>query len=185
MGQFYLDIETTGLDPNKEKILTIQYQELDRNTGEAIGELIILKEWESSEKEIIRKFIQDTNLFDDYPFTFIPVGYNLNFEHNFLRKRARLHGLGDIDILNNPFIDLRAIGILMNRGEFKNSGLDKITGKEGTGKNVPIWYNNGEHELIIRYIKIETKEFIKFNKWLYKKMPGLLIEFKQDAGLIN
>jgi len=44
MGQFYLDIETTGLDPLKDKILTMQYQELDRNTGEAKGELVILKE---------------------------------------------------------------------------------------------------------------------------------------------
>ena len=72
----------------------------------------------------------------------------------------------------------------MNRGEFKGSGLDKITGKEGTGKNVPMWYNNREYELIIRYIKTETNEFIKFNKWLYKKMPEMLIEFKKDTGLI-
>ena len=184
MGQFYLDIETTGLNPITDKILTIQYQKLDRNTGEAIGELIILKEWESSEKEIIQKFIQDTNILVDYPFSFIPVGYNLTFEHNFLRKRSRLHGLGDIDILNNPFIDLRFIGILMNGGEFKGSGLDRLTGKEGTGKNVPIWYNNGEYDLIMRYIEIETREFIKFNQWLYKKMPKLLIEFKKDYGLI-
>ena len=184
MGQFYLDIETTGLNPDENKILTIQYQELNRNTGEAIGELIILKEWESSEKEIIQKFIMDTHILDDFAFSFVPVGYNLTFEHNFLMKRARLHGLKDIDILNNPFIDLRFIGILMNGGEFKGSGLDKLTGKEGTGRNIPIWYNNGEYDLIIRYIEIETREFIKFNQWLYKKMPNLLIEFKQDMGLI-
>lgn len=184
MGQFYLDIETTGLDPLKDKILTIQYQELDRNTGEPKGELVILKEWESSEEEIIRQFIRNTNVNDDYPFSFIAVGYNLTFEHNFLKQRARIHHLEEIDILNKPFVDLRAIGILMNNGEFKGSGLDKITGKEGTGKNVPMWYNNGEYELIIRYIKTETNEFIKFNKWLYKKMPEMLIEFKKDTGLI-
>ena len=184
MGQFYLDIETTGLDPLKDKILTIQYQELDRNTGEPKGELVILKEWESSEEEIIRQFIRNTNVNDDYPFSFIAVGYNLTFEHNFLKQRARIHHLEEIDILNKPFVDLRAIGILMNNGEFKGSGLDKITGKEGTGKNVPMWYNNGEYELIIRYIQTETNEFIKFNKWLYKKMPEMLIEFKKDTGLI-
>ena len=184
MGQFYLDIETTGLDPLKDKILTIQYQELDRNTGEPKGELVILKEWESSEEEIIRQFIRNTNVNDDYPFSFIAVGYNLTFEHNFLKQRARIHHLEEIDILNKPFVDLRAIGILMNNGEFKGSGLDKITGKEGTGKNVPMWYNNREYELIIRYIKTETNEFIKFNKWLYKKMPEMLIEFKKDTGLI-
>ena len=184
MGQVYLDIETTGIDPKEEKILTIQYQELDRNTGEAIGELIILKEWESSEKEIIQKFLKDTKILDNYKFNFIPVGYNLNLEHNFLKQRAQIHNLPDIDILDRPFIDLRAIGIIMNRGEFRGSGLDKLTGKDGTGKNVPIWYNNGEYDLIIRYIEIETREFIKFNQWLYKKMPKLLIEFKQENGLI-
>ena len=73
----------------------------------------------------------------------------------------------------------------MNSGEFKGSGLDKITGKEGTGKNVPIWYNNGEYELIIRYVQTETKEFVIFNKWLYKKMPGLLVEFKREMSLID
>jgi len=183
MGQFYLDIETTGLDPLKDKILTIQYQELDRNTGEAKGELVILKEWESSEKEIIEKFIKDTNILADYAFSFIPVGYNLNFEHKFLKERSRIHDLEIVDILNCPFIDLRAVGIIMNRGEFKGSGLDNITGKEGTGRNVPLWYNNHEYDLLIRYVEIETRSFIEFNAWLYKHMPGMLLDFKREFGL--
>ena len=57
MGNFYLDIETTGLDPNVDEIITIQFQELGRNSGEAIGPLVILKSWESSEKEIIQRFL--------------------------------------------------------------------------------------------------------------------------------
>lgn len=178
MGNFYLDIETTGLNPEKDKILTIQYQELERNTGEAKGQLIILKEWESSEKEIIQKFITDTTILDAYPFSFIPVGYNLNFEHNFLMQRVKIHGLPSIDILNNPFIDLQAVGILMNNGEFKGSGLDKITGKVSDGKHIPILYNNCEYESIVSYIQMETREFIKFNSWLYKKLPKLLKEFE-------
>ncbi|MFH1237955.1 MAG: ribonuclease H-like domain-containing protein [archaeon] len=182
MGNFYLDIETTGLDPEKDKILTIQYQELERNTGEAKGELIILKEWESSEKEIIQKFIANTSILDAYAFSFVPVGYNLGFEHKFLKQRAIVHHLPPIDILNNPFIDLRAIGILMNGGEFKGSGLDKLTGKISDGKNIPILYNNSEYESIVSYIQMETREFIKFNSWLYKKLPDLLKEF--DAAIV-
>ena len=180
MVNFYFDIESTGLDPKKDKILTIQYQELDRNTGKPIGELKILKEWESSEKEIINKFLSDTHVLDNYPFSFIPVGYNLNFENSFLKERTKINGLPSIDILNNPFIDLRVIGILMNKGEFKGSGLDKLTEKKSEGSNVPALYNNHEYEEIIEYIKREAEEFLKFNVWLYKKLPLLLIQFKED-----
>jgi len=34
MAQYYFDIETTGLNPQEDKIISIQIQELDRNTGE-------------------------------------------------------------------------------------------------------------------------------------------------------
>ena len=57
MASYYLDIETTGLNPKVDKIITIQFQQLDMNTGSPVGELIILKEWESSEKEMLKQFI--------------------------------------------------------------------------------------------------------------------------------
>jgi len=41
---YYLDIETTGLDPLHSKIITIQYMELERNTGKPGGPLKRLKE---------------------------------------------------------------------------------------------------------------------------------------------
>ena len=179
MGEFYLDIETTGLNPTIDKIITIQFQKLDRYTGEPIGELIILKEWESSEKEILKEFISRTDILVG-GFNFIPVGYNLNFEHNFLKIRTTINNLPLIDVLNSPFIDLRAIGILMNKGQFKGSKLSNITGKQEDGINIPIWYENKDYDKIINYIENETKEFIKFNIWLYKKMPYLLIEFKNS-----
>jgi len=40
-----------------------------------------------------------------------------------------------------------------------------------------------EYDKIIDYIKNETGEFIKFNGWLYRKMPLLLSEFKRDMGV--
>ena len=182
MATFYLDIETTGLEPSKDKIITIQFQELDRYTGDAIGELVILKEWESSEKEIIAKFIELSGILDDYDFSFVPIGYNLGFEHNFLKARSELNGLPSLDILHCPFIDLRAVGILMNYGQFKGSRLSDITGKKGTGILIPGWYSNKEYDKILDYIKNETEEFIKFNRWLYKRMPSLLAELRGHMG---
>ena len=183
MGNYYFDIETTGLDPKKDKIITIQYQELDRNSGKAIGDLTILKEWESSEKAIVEKFIKDSKISGNYDFDFIPTGYNLGFEHNFFKERTPLLSINPLDILSKPFIDLRSIGVLMNKGEFKGSGLDKITGKETDGKLIPEWYRNKEYSRIVRYVENEAKSFIEFNAWLYKEMPGLLYKFKGEFGL--
>jgi len=180
MTNFYFDIETTGLNPKKDKIITIQYQKLDRQTGEPISELKILKEWESSEKEIIEKFLIDTKINSDYPFDFIPVGYNLGFINSFLKSKMDLNNLKPIYILGRPFIDLRAIGILMNHGEFKGSGLDQLTHKPKSSNNIPIWYENKEYEKITNHIQLKTKEFIKFNSWLYKKLPSLLEEFNKE-----
>ena len=55
MGNYYLDIETTGLDEVESKITTIQYVELERSTGKQIGEITILKEWELGEEGILKK----------------------------------------------------------------------------------------------------------------------------------
>jgi DNA polymerase III epsilon subunit-like protein len=181
MPSYYLDIETTGLDPKKDKIISIQYQPLDMNTGEPIGELIILKEWESSEKEMLKKFLLDSRVLDEYSFSFVPIGFNLGFEHNFLKQRTLFHGLPEIDILSKPFIDLRAIAILMNKGQFKGSGLNNMTGKKSSGTKIPIFYETKNYEEIIRYIKNETEEFLKFNAWLYKEMPELYKKFKEEV----
>ena len=182
MTNFYLDIETTGLNPIKDKIITIQYQELDRTTGEPISELKILREWESSEKEIIEKFLINTKIKSDYLFDFIPVGYNLGFVNSFLKSRMASNNLKPLYILSRPFIDLRAIGILMNKGEFKGSGLDNLTKKLKLSDNIPFWYENKEYEKIISHVKNKTKEFIKFNSWLYKKLPSLLEEFNKKEN---
>lgn len=181
MGNFYFDLETTGLDPENCKIITIQYQELDR-AGKPIGKLTILKEWESSEKKILEKFISETRISDPYPFSFVPVGFNLGFEHNFIRTRTVKNGLPQVDILSKPFIDLKSIGVLMNNGEFKGCGLDKLTGKQGKGSQVPIWYANKQFDQIIKYIEVEAQEFLRLNSWLCKKMPILLSEFKKELN---
>lgn len=178
MGNFYLDIETTGFDPQKDKIITIQFMELDRNTGEKIGDITILKEWELGEKECLEQFITQTNVTDPYPFSFISIGFNLSFEHKFLSEKSKTYGLGLIDITNRPHIDLRHIGVIMNRGEFRGSGLDKLTGKPHSGTIIPQWYYEKKYSDIENYIKVEALEFATFNSWLYSEMPEMLTKFK-------
>lgn len=174
-----MDIETNGLDPKNAKIITIQFMQLDSTTGRPISDLTILKEWESSEKEIIQKFIEMSNITDPYPFSFVPVGYHLGFEHNFFLERCKAHGLESVDILNRPFIDLQALGVIMNKGQFKGSGLDKITGKPHDGSIIPKWYSEKNYDEIINYVKIEAVEFVKFCDWIYKELPSLLEKFKE------
>ena len=170
---YYLDIETTGLDPLRHKIITIQYMELERNTAKPVGPLKILKEWESDEKTILTKFIEESGINDSYKFTFIPVGFNLQFEHSFFWQRCMSNGLKPIDILNRPFLDLKTVAVIMNKGEFKGASLHNMTNKPHGGGNIPQLYDEKKYAEIESYIKNEAEEFSKFCVWLYEEMPKL------------
>lgn len=182
MANYYLDIETTGLDPKHDRIITIQYQKLERGSARASGPLKILREWDSGEARMLREFIEDSRITDSYPFAFVPVGYNLHFEHNFLSEKCRQHGLPRVDILGRPHLDLRVCGIIMNGGEFKDSGLDKLTRKPHDGSIIPAWYRDGKHEEIIDYVQKEAGEFVRFACWLHKELPDSLHRFRAQPG---
>ena len=170
---YYLDIETTGLDPLRHKIITIQYMELERNTAKPVGQLKILKEWESDEKTILTKFIEESGINNSYKFTFIPVGFNLQFEHSFFWQRCMSNGLKPIDILNRPFLDLKTVAVIMNKGEFKGASLHNMTNKPHGGGNIPQLYDEKKYAEIESYIKKETEEFSNFCCSLYVKLPKL------------
>lgn len=182
MPTYYLDIETTGLDPRKDKIITIQFAELDRNSAEQIGVLKILKEWELGEKKLLEEFVLKSSLDDPYDFKFVPLGYNLGFDHKFFLERCKVNGLEPINILNKPFIDLKPLGIIMNKGEFKGSGLDKLTGKLHDGSIVPTLYAEKKYQEIEDYIRTEAREFLKFCEWVYKELPSVLEKFKLETN---
>ena len=176
---YYLDVETTGLDPLQNKIITIQYMELERNTAKPIGPLKILKEWESDEKTILTEFISNSGINDDYKFNFIPVGFNLQFEHSFFLGRCIANSIKPIDIFNRPFLDLKTVAVIMNRGEFKGASLHNMTNKPHGGGNIPQLYGEKKYAEIESYIKNETDEFSNFCSRLYVEMPQLLENMKK------
>ena len=182
MPTFYLDIETTGLEPVEHEIVTIQYCELERNTGKRIGDINILKSWESSEKDILAQFADAVNLSDPYEFTFVPVGFNLSFEHKFLLYRSFIHDTFPVEILQRPYIDLQQLSILMNSGEFKGTKLSDMTNKPSDGHMVPNWYANKEFAKIEEYIQTETEEFIKFIEWAFMAAPNLVSSLQNHFG---
>lgn len=175
MTNYYLDIETTGVWAT-DKIITIQYQKLDTETSRPVGGLRILEEWVLGEKRMLEIFMRETGvLFNS--FQFVPVGYNLSFEQDFLKRRSKFHGLQQIEILNKPHLDLHPFGVVMNSGHFKGSGLDKITGKKHNGSVIPHWYETKQYDNILNYITNEADEFLKFSERLHQIMPELKEKF--------
>lgn len=173
-----MDIETTGLDPVVSEIITIQFGPLDRYTAKPLQPLTILKRWELSEDELLKQFLLLSKITSVNKWAFIPIGYNLLFENYFLDAKCRQYNLEPPQLVSKPFIDLHPIGILMNRGEFKGSGLDKITNKQHSGRILPEWYASNQYHLIENYINQEFESFIEFLTWLYRRMPLLQNEFK-------
>jgi len=188
VGTYYLDIETTGREPESAKIITIQYQEIDRNDGTPKEKLTILKEWEHTDGEegILRQFIDYTPITDPYQLNFVPVGTNLSFEHKFLNCKAEEYSLPKITIENRPTIDIKTILVMMNRCEFQGSDLDMMimmmTGRTQNDSQVPSWYQEENYQQIIKYVEDKTAEFSKFFVWLCKEMPILHRRFGEELS---
>ncbi len=169
MAEYYLDLEVYSKgrrpDPSRDKIITIQFQPIDLKTGKPRGELEVLKEWESGEEEIIRQFFG--RFFSrGVGWSFVPVGYNLNFEFEFLlHKFNRYCGTSwtSLDFhYNIPHIDLKPLVILLNGGEFRGSALHNFTSKKTGGWVVPQYYENREFGKIEEYVSMEAQAFLEF-----------------------
>ena len=90
------------------------------------------------------------------------------------------NALQPVDILDRPFLDLKTVGVIMNRGEFKGAGLDKLTNKPQSGKEIPRLYYEKNYGEIEKYIKIETESFCEWLAKLYVKLPKLRDELLQE-----
>jgi hypothetical protein len=169
MTNYYLDIETDGEkgtkpDFNKDSIITIQYQKLDR-IGQPIEDLVILKSWESSEEQIIKDFYKI--FITDKPFDFIPIGFNLIFDFSFLYQKFNKYNLPlKYDFMQflfseKPHIDIKYSFIIANNLEFKGSSLNNMSKKNQDGSYVSEWLKQKNYSAIEVYIKQEAESFLK------------------------
>ena len=182
MPPYYFDMETTGLDAENDHILTIQYQKIGLASGKPEGPLTILKSWTDNKGEegIIEKIIP--LVMSENPFSFVPIGNNLNFEYTFLVSKINHYKKLDIDISyfhNRPSIDLKPVMVLLNGGRFK--GYNLILNKSGSGSSIPQWYTKKEFNNITEYIIDETTKFTSF----YYKIYHLMFDGNLKNNVLN
>ena len=155
---FYLDQETTGDDPQADRIVTVQLRQLDDELR-PVGALQVMAEWEWGEKQIIEMILEKGVLQPNWDF--VPVGNRLRFDLTFLVERATHWGLIKWDAatlkyfwFTKPLLDLQPILIIMNRGKFTGSSLHAFSDKEPGGR-IPALYHKGAYADIIAYVTRE------------------------------
>ena len=170
----FFDIETTGLDPENDSIITIQSQLLPKAPRTATGPLKIGKLWDHnmSEKALLSTIIP---LFIGSPWKFIPVGNNLVFDFKFLAARIKKYFEFNSTIeyfLSRPHLDLKTTMILMNDGKFTK--YSQIMQKQSNGKIIPELFRNKKYDEIVNYVKDEADAFVKFYSHLQETLPSII-----------
>ncbi len=173
-------------DPAVDKLITIQYQKIDLTTGEPLGELTILREWESSEQAIITTFYNEF-FKTGIPVThFIPVGMSLDYEYEMIIAKCRQYNLPALTshqlYFQRPRFDLRSIVVLLNDGRFAGARLDLFSSKKYDGSHMRKWYENKDFKKIEHFIREETEAVLKLLQYLSKYKTRLGITRKEEGG---
>ncbi|KAA9302300.1 MULTISPECIES: type I-E CRISPR-associated endoribonuclease Cas2e [Aerococcus] len=171
LSYIILDIETTGLEPNKDKIIEIAAMKIKGQEKEVFHHLIaertvpmqIQKLTGISQRKIDEEGIDENEVLIDL-LQFIEnqviVGYNINFDISFINKQLKKMGQEN---LSNPILDLRTI-VKKENMFLKNYQLQTVLLSYGIDKKVP-HRALGDVELIAELIS----KVNKFPTYLKKK----------------
>lgn len=187
MGHLFLDIETyasendpqSAFNPYKaeSKVILIAYSYYDSFKPPVENEIrapIFLKEWESSEREILQKFYDFLKELQKKDQHLKITGFNVvKFDLTYLFGRMKVYNLASEDelhelLFNKPYsIDLMQLSTIISEetrkyeqpwsiNQKKASEFFGLQAKEGTGKDCSKFYDQKEYDKIIRYC---TQEF--------------------------
>jgi len=178
MPEYYVDLETTGLDAKKDMVVAIAYQRLGMLTGRGEGNLTILKAWETSEKDVLERFLPV--FMGGGPFSFVAIGLNIPFIYSFIVERSRIHGLEAPDPLylmgSKPYLDLKPLLVMMNNGSFKGASLENFTDLSSSSDMVPKAFYENDHKAILDHILEKSSEFLRLYRHLKEVMPELSVK---------
>lgn len=200
MGYFFIDIETyidaenpqTGLNPflKSSKVISISYNYYNEFhlSEKHIKEPTILKGWESSELEILKKIYTFLKLktADDKHIKII--GFNhLKFDMSYLFGRMIVNKIAEpeevysIFYVKPHYIDLGQLSQIISNNKFKEilnisqkqaNKFFNLPVKKASGKDVTKFYLNKEYDKIVEYIKEEfyfELLYINLRRHIYKK----------------
>jgi hypothetical protein len=190
MPSYYLDLETNTvrtpddkIDFNKSQVISIAYRKINTETGDPIGDLNILKAWETNESYILNKFLEVFNPFDEKRsvWHFVPVGFNLSFDFLTLLSRWYANGVkvNATTMFRHPNLDIQPVVVMFNHGIFKGATLGNFSTKQGNGGDIKALYEAKDYKAIEEYITLETDGFFS----LYKTMVNNLPEFWKQVKL--
>ena len=112
-------METTGDDPQQDRIVTAQYQTFTDDLV-PMGTFQVIAEWEWGEKQLIQMVLEKGIL--EPTWDFVPIGNRLRFDVTFLIERATKWKLVDWDMaklkyywFTKPYLDIAPILVMLNR----------------------------------------------------------------------
>lgn len=171
----YFDIETfseNGFRSGGTKVISIQYRDYD-------GNFKMLKGWESSETDILQKFLTDLKIMKRDNFLIL-VGHNvLRFDIPTLIRRMVANGIDAVDSLEDFFHNIAVVDTMQcmlpfNEMRFKGLGAEDISKRLGITeprhKNTEIesFYRNREFHKIEQHA-IADLDFVQDLYWKLKK----------------